>query len=280
MPPLSCEKALAPWRPRKPGKGRTLDLSDYDPDARPFMKDESSAQGKKRLDRLAQEIDALQDLFYADRRHKLLVILQGTDASGKDGTIRHILARTSPLGVRAVGWRAPTAVERDHGYLWRIHRQVPGAGEIVVFNRSHYEDVLVPVVDGEIDGGETRRRFAQINDFERMLTETGTTVLKFLLHISADEQRERLQARLDDPAKNWKLVPDDLAVRKRWADYQRAYGAFLAATSTAWAPWTIVPANSKTHRNLMIATVLRDALQSLDLRYPAPDPRVEGLRVV
>jgi PPK2 family polyphosphate:nucleotide phosphotransferase len=278
MPRLPCEKILAPWRPRKPGKGRTLDLADYDPDARPFLKGDTP-EGKKQVERLAQEIDALQDLFYADRRHKLLVILQGTDASGKDGTIRHILARTSPLGVRAVGWRAPTAVERDHDYLWRIHRQVPGAGEIVVFNRSHYEDVLVPVVNGEIGGEETRRRFAQINDFERMLTETGTTVLKFLLHISSEEQRERLQARLDDPRKNWKLVPDDLTVRERWGDYQKAYGALLAATSTPWAPWTIVPANSKTHRNLMIATVVRDTLQSLGLRYPPADPAVAGLRI-
>lgn len=278
MPKTHCDERLAPWRLSDPQDEGPRDLADYDPGAQPFA-EASRAEGKRAVERLAEEIDALQDLFYADRRHKLLVILQGTDASGKDGTIRHILARTSPLGVRAVGWRAPTQVERDHDYLWRIHRQVPAAGEIVVFNRSHYEDVLVPVVDGWIDAEETARRFAQIRDFERMLSETGTTVLKFLLHIGKEEQRKRLQARLDDPRKNWKLVPDDLAVRRRWDDYQRAYGAVLAATATRWAPWIVVPADSKTHRNLMVGTVLRDTLRALDLRYPPADPAIAGLSV-
>jgi len=166
----------------------------------------------------------------------------------------------SALGVHAVGWKAPTEPERAHDYLWRIHQQVPGAGELTVFNRSHYEDVLVPVVNGWITPEQQRQRLAHINDFERMLSETGTVIVKFMLHIGFEEQRERLQERLDDPTKHWKFDMGDIAVRKQWADYQKAYETLLAATHTPWAPWTIVPANSKTHRNLMIATVLREVL--------------------
>jgi len=156
---------------------------------------------------------------------------------------------------------------------------VAGAGEIVVFNRSHYEDVLVPVVNGDIDEAETQRRFAQINDFERLLAETGTLVVKFMLHISKDEQRERLQARLDDPSKRYKFQRGDLKVRKHWGDYQRAYARLLGATSTPWAPWVVVPADSKTHRNLMIALALRECFRGLPLRYPDEDPALATVKV-
>jgi len=149
----------------------------------------------------------------------------------------------------------------------------------MVFNRSHYEDVLVPVVNGWITPEQTRQRYAHLNDFERLLSETGTVVLKFMLHIGADEQRERLQERVDDPEKHWKFSLGDLEVRKQWVDYQKAYEALLDATSTPWAPWTVVPANSKTHRNLMIATLVRDALKNLDLRFPPEDPAFTGLRI-
>jgi PPK2 family polyphosphate:nucleotide phosphotransferase len=185
----------------------------------------------------------------------------------------------SALGVNAVGWKAPTDAERAHDYLWRIHQQVPGAGELTVFNRSHYEDVLVPVVNGWITPAQQRQRFAHINDFERMLSETGTVIVKFMLHISKDEQRQRLQERLDDPAKHWKFDQGDIAVRKQWDDYQRAYEQLLPATHTPWAPWTVVPADSKTHRNLMVATLLRAVLQRLDLRYPPGDPALDGIRI-
>ncbi|MEO5882685.1 MAG: polyphosphate--nucleotide phosphotransferase, partial [Caldimonas sp.] len=164
-------------------------------------------------------------------------------------------------------------------YLWRIHKEVPRLGEIVIFNRSHYEDVLVPVVKGWIDRTQTRQRFAQINDFERMLTETGTVVLKFLLHISKEEQRLRLQERLDDPTKHWKFAAGDLEERKSWDEYQAAYSAAVAATGTPWAPWTIVPADSKTHRNLMIAQAVKEALERLKLRYPPGDPALSNIRV-
>jgi len=269
---------LADWRLPAAKAGKPRALADFDPAAKPFSSG-NKTQDKETVDALAVELDALQDIFFADRRFKLLVLLQGTDAAGKDGTIRGVFSRMSPLGVRTVGWKAPTAQEQAHDFLWRIHREMPGAGEIMVFNRSHYEDVLVPVVNGSITPEQAQQRYRQINDFERLLGESGTVVLKFLLHISREEQRRRLQERVDDPTKHWKFSLDDLAARKQWPDYQKAYGALLAATSTEWAPWIVVPSDSKTHRNLMIASVLRDTLRGLGLRYPAPDPKLKGLKI-
>ena len=214
-----------PGAPRLPGAaaaGKAFSLDSLDPGDKPFATG-SKTEDKAAVEALAVELDTLQNLFYADRRFKLLVVLQGTDTSGKDGTIRGVFGRMSALGVHAVGWKAPTETERAHDYLWRIHQQVPQAGDITVFNRSHYEDVLVPVVNGWITPEQHQQRLAHINDFERMLSETGTIVLKFLLHIGKDEQRERLQERLDDPAKHWKFSMGDIEVRKQWGDYRRAY---------------------------------------------------------
>ena len=270
----SLLQRLRPWQPAD----KSLSLADIDPGAKPFSLGDK-ARDKVAVEDLAVELDTLQNLFYADKRYKLLVVLQGTDTSGKDGTIRGVFGRMSALGVHAVGWIAPTEVERAHDYLWRIHQKVPGAGEITVFNRSHYEDVLVPAVNGWITPEQHQQRFGHINDFERMLSETGTIVLKFMLHISADEQRERLQERLDDPAKHWKFSMSDIEARKQWSQYQKAYEMLLNATHTPWAPWTIVPANSKTHRNLMIATLVREVLTRLDLRYPAGDPALQKIRI-
>ncbi len=257
----------------------TFTLSRFDPADKPF------SSGDKERDQqataaLATELDGLQELFYADRRYKLLVVLQGTDTSGKDGTIRGVFSKTSALGVRTAAWKAPTEDERAHDFLWRIHQKVPAAGEIVIFNRSHYEDVLVPVIKGWITREETTQRFAHINAFEKLLAETGTVVLKFMLHISKEEQRLRLQDRLDDPTKHWKFAVGDLEERTRWDAYQAAYGEAVAATGTAWAPWTIVPADSKTHRNLMIATAVKQALQALKLRYPPGDPALATIKVI
>lgn len=253
-------------------------LGKLSPDAKPFSLG-GKAEDQARVLALAREIDELQNIFYADGRYKLLVVLQGTDTAGKDGTVRGVFGQTSPLGVHTVGWKAPTEAERAHDYLWRIHQQVPAAGHITVFNRSHYEDVLVPVVNGWITPAQTQQRYAHINDFERLLAETGTVVLKFMLHIGFDEQRQRLQERVDDVTKHWKFSLGDLEVRQQWAQYQKAYDDLLEATSTAWAPWTVVPANSKTHRNLMIATIVRDTLKALDLRFPPEDPALKGLRI-
>ena len=266
--------------PSKSAKGRkAFSLANHDPAAKPFSSGDKAAD-KQALDALALELDALQDLFYADRRFKLLVVLQGTDTSGKDGTLRGVFGRMSALGVRTVGWKAPSETEREHDYLWRIHASMPAAGEVMVFNRSHYEDVLVPAVSAWITPEQTRQRYAHINGFERMLTETGTVVLKFLLHISKEEQRARLQDRLDDPTKHWKFALSDLEVRKQWDEYQAAYNAAVTATGTPWAPWTIVPADSKTHRNLMIAQVLKKTFEGLKLRFPPRRPELENIVVV
>jgi PPK2 family polyphosphate:nucleotide phosphotransferase len=277
----SLDKLAAPWRPADAGTGKNgnaFRLTKLDASAKPFSTGDKQKDSAA-IEALATELDGLQNLFYADRRYKLLVILQGTDTSGKDGTLRGVFSRMSPLGVHTTGWKAPTENESAHDFLWRIHQQMPGEGEIMLFNRSHYEDVLVPPVNGWITPAQTAQRYAQINDFERMLTENGTVVLKFMLHISFEEQRERLQERIDDVTKNWKFSMGDLDARKQWKLYQEAYENLLNATSTTWAPWTVVPANSKTHRNLMIALLLRQALQKLELRYPPPDPALKGLRV-
>jgi len=253
-------------------------LDKVDPGDKPFSTGDK-AEDRALVDTLAVELDTLQNLLYADRRFKLLVVLQGTDTSGKDGTLRGVFGRMSALGVKTIGWKAPSEQERSRDYLWRIHQHVPAAGEIMVFNRSHYEDVLVPPVNGWIAKAQTKQRYAHINDFERMLTETGTVICKFMLHISKDEQRARLQERLDDPAKRWKFAADDLTARKQWDDYQAAYADLVSATGTSWAPWTVVPADSKTHRNLMIATLLKQKLESMDLGYPPDDPALKDLKV-
>jgi PPK2 family polyphosphate:nucleotide phosphotransferase len=258
--------------------GGKVRLDDIDPGDTPFMPKDEEARSE-RLDALAGELDELQNLLHAEGRRKLLLVLQGTDTSGKDGTVRWVFSRTSPLGVRVAAFKAPSLEERAHDFLWRCHAVVPRAGEIGVWNRSHYEDVLVPVVEGWLDKAETRRRYAQINDFERLLVETGTVVLKCMLHIGKDEQRKRLQARIDEPAKNWKFSLDDLEVRKKWSAYQRAYAQALEATSTKAAPWHVIPADSKTHRNLMIAQLLVKTLEDMELAVPAGDPALKGLVV-
>jgi PPK2 family polyphosphate:nucleotide phosphotransferase len=276
MPRLATSLPLARYQHR--AAGRAFRLSRIDPAEQPFGSGDDE-RDEERLERLAVDLDELQNLLHADRRFKLLVVLQGLDASGKDGTLRHVFNRMSPLGVHAVPWQVPSAEEYAHDFLWRIHKRVPGDGEITVFNRSHYEDVLVPVVDGKIDAAQTRLRYRQINDFERMLVETGTVICKFMLHISRDEQRRRLQARIDDPAKRWKFHLGDLDVRKQWDAYQAAYERAISATGTPWAPWTVVPADSKTHRNLMIALALKHTLKRLRLRSPPGDAALLGLKV-
>lgn len=266
---------LEAWQP---GKAK-VSLAAFDPQARPYSSGDKQ-RDKETVEALAVEIDELQDMLYGDRRFKVLVVLQGMDASGKDGAIRGVFGRVSPLGVHTASWKAPTSAERDHDFLWRIHQRVPGAGELMIFNRSHYEDVLVPLVERHITPAVAQQRYRQINDFERLLAETGTLLLKFMLHISPDEQKERLQERIDDPAKGWKFMAHDLEVRKQWGEYRKAYEALLGATSTPHARWIVVPADSKTHRNLMIGTVVRDALKSLKLRYPPLDPALAKVRVV
>ena len=254
------------------------DLARFDPGARPCSVGAKAAD-RARVAELAQQLGDVQDRFYAQRRDKLLLVLQGMDTSGKDGTIRAVFQGVDPLGVRAVSYRAPAVSESDRDFLWRHHRDVPGRGELVIFNRSHYEAVLVEYVHGWIDKSERRRRFEHIVEFERMLGDTGTTIVKCFLHIGKDEQRRRLQERIDDADKNWKFNPQDLEERKLWRQYQRAYQAVLRNTATARAPWYVVPADSKTHRNLMISEILLAALKRLAPRYPKANKSLAGLRV-
>lgn len=246
-----------------------LRLRDYDPDDVHLApgKAEAKEQGPAMQARLAE----LQELVYAGHEHKVLVLLQGMDASGKDGTIRHVMGGFNPQGVRVVSFKKPDTIELDHDYLWRVHQQVPAKGEIAVFNRSHYEDVLVVRVHDLVPKNVWKKRFAQINEFERMLTESGTLILKFFLHISRDEQRERLQERIDDPTKRWKFQHGDIEERKLWSDYERAYEDALSQCSTKWAPWYIVPANQKWYRNYVVAAIVADALKGLKMKFPQPD---------
>lgn len=218
--------------------------------------------------RLVAEINRLQDILHAEGKRKVLLVLQGMDTCGKDGTVRHVFSECDPLGIRLASFKTPSADELAHDYLWRVHQQVPKAGELVIFNRSHYEDVVIVKVHDWIDDDECKRRYAQINDFERMLSETGTTIIKCFLHISQDEQKKRLQERLDDPAKTWKFNPNDLNERALWPDYIKAYEQAIKATSTEHAPWYIVPADSKTNRNLLISRLLLNTLKNLKLTYP------------
>jgi len=229
--------------------------------------DEKSVQEAATAE-LAREIDHWQDRLYAEGERAVLVVLQGTDTSGKDGTIRSVFNTTGPLGVSVTPFKRPSAEELAHDYLWRVHRACPERGHIGIFNRSHYEDVLVARVRKLAPAEAIERRYDQINAFERMLVENGTTILKFMLHISKAEQGKRLQERLDDPKKHWKFDPGDLEDRTRWDEFQEAYETLLHRCSTPWAPWHVVPADRKWVRNAVIARIVKATLEAMDPRYP------------
>jgi len=256
-----------------------VDLGDWDPDDTRVV-GEKNGEAKERLAAMNERLETLQELLYAEGRHKLLVVLQAMDTAGKDSTIRHVFQGIDPMGVNVVRFKSPTPAELAHDYLWRVHPHVPGAGEIAIFNRSHYEDVLITRVQGWIDKDECKRRYRQINDFERMLAETGTTILKFFLHISKDEQKRRLEERRDTPEKQWKFQPADLAVRAKWDDYMEAYEAALSATSMAHAPWHVIPANNNLARNLMVSRLLIETLEGLNMRYPDPVEGASAIEIV
>lgn len=229
---------------------------------------QKKAQRQAYVCNLGLKLDALQNTLYAEGKHKVLVVLQGMDTSGKDGTIRKVFQSVDPQGVRVVAFKVPSALEAAHDFLWRVHGVTPKAGELVIFNRSHYEDVLTTVVHGMIDKKQCRQRIEHIKDFERLLSETGTTVLKFFLHISKDEQRERLQERIDIPAKHWKFDPSDLKDRELWESFQTQYEYVLNATNTAQCPWYIIPADSKSSRNQIMLDILIARLSALKMDYP------------
>jgi PPK2 family polyphosphate:nucleotide phosphotransferase len=249
--------------------GSPVSLSDYDPEdtSEAQDKDSAKAQSAKLQERLAE----LQEVLYAEHKKRVLIVLQGMDTSGKDGAIQHVMGGFNPQGVRVESFKKPTEPELERDFLWRVHMRVPTNGEIVVFNRSHYEDVLVVRVHDLVPPEVWKARYQQINDFERMLVESGTLVIKLFLHISKDEQRKRLQARIDDPGKRWKFQHSDLEARKLWKSYQKAYEAVLKKTSTEWAPWYVIPANAKWYRNLVVASVVEQEIGKLKMAYPEPD---------
>lgn len=242
-----------------------------------FHADRKAAE--KELVALGKEMNTLQQKLYAEGKQKLLVILQAMDAGGKDGTIRRVFAGINPQGVTVTSFKVPSHEELAHDFLWRIHKQVPAAGMIGIFNRSHYEDVLVVRVDRLVPESVWRTRYALINDFERLLTSTGTAVLKFYLHISQDEQRERLQARLDDPSKNWKFDLGDLEKRKQWSTYREAYQEMVEKCNTPYAPWHIIPSDQKWYRNLAIARIIVHTLRTMNPQYPAVSADLSGITI-
>jgi PPK2 family polyphosphate:nucleotide phosphotransferase len=249
--------------------GHNARIDKHDPAERCNLDDTDDVKARHAAN--IKRLSELQALLYADKRFAVLIVLQGMDASGKDGAIHHLLTGINPQGVHVATFKKPTDVELRHDYLWRIHAECPERGIIGVFNRSHYEDVLIVRVHDMIDKETCEARYKQINHFERTLVENHTIIFKFFLHISRDEQRQRLEARVKDPKRNWKMELGDLAERKLWDKYQKAYENALTACSTDEAPWHIVPADHKWFRNLVISQIVVDKLEKLGLKYPKAD---------
>jgi PPK2 family polyphosphate:nucleotide phosphotransferase len=248
--------------------GDPVDLSDdaaKKPDSLP-KGDELRDKTEKQLEKIGK----LQSVFFADARHSLLIILQGRDASGKDGVVRSVIGACNPSGVRVTSFKVPTPLELGHDYLWRVHNAMPEKGMIGIFNRSHYEDVLVVRVHDLVPADVWSRRYDQINNFERILVENGTVILKFFLHVSKEEQKVRLRERIEDESKNWKFNAGDLEERNLWDAYTEAYTDAISRCSTEWAPWYVVPADSNKGRNYLIAKRIAKTLEDLDLEYPKP----------
>lgn len=250
--------------------GDKVQLSEWDPDdLAMFSGDKKDA--REMFADMVERIAELQHVMWAEDRHKLLVVIQAMDTGGKDSTIRSVFSGVNPQGVRVANFKAPTSVELEHDYLWRVHAHTPGKGEIAVFNRSHYEDVLIVRVLGLAPEERWQKRYGHIREFEKLLADEGTTIIKLYLHISKEEQAIRLQERLDTPHKLWKFNKSDLDHRALWDDYMEAFEVMLTETSTDYAPWYVIPANRKWYRNYAIGTIILDTLESLDMKFPAPE---------
>ena len=248
--------------------GRNIKLSRISPEQTGGMKNKEWAEDE--LEKSLRRLDDLQCLLYAENKHALLIVLQAMDAAGKDGTIRNVLRGINPQGCTVTSFKKPSEEELDHDFLWRIHQAVPNRGDIGIFNRSHYEDVLVVRVQELVPKAVWSERYAQINAFEKLLAANGVAIVKIFLHISKEEQLKRFRERLADKNKRWKFSPGDLEVRKRWGEYMRAYEDVFARCSTPWAPWHIIPANYKWYRNLAVSRILVDTLERLDMKFPKP----------
>lgn len=252
-----------------------VDLNQY---ATSFQGELDKKTGKSQLKERNKALRDIQELMYAEDKQKLLVVLQGIDTSGKDGTIEHVFGDVNPQGTKVISFKVPTKKELAHDYLWRVHQHTPGDGEIVIFNRSHYEDVLVVRVHDLAPKEVWKKRYDHINAFEKLLADEGTTIRKFFLHISKEEQARRFLARLDRPQKRWKFNPGDLEEREYWEDYKAAFEDMLSKTSTPWAPWYVVPSDRKWYRNLVVANVVQEALENLGMAFPEEVPDINAYR--
>jgi len=250
--------------------GKKFRMEDIDPDDK-SMFPVRKKEGQKMLPALAEHLITLHRLLYAQSKHKVLIVIQTTDAGGKDGTIREVFAPLDPMHFHVAAFKKPSELELSHDYLWRIHREAPRKGHIVVFNRSHYEDIIAVGVKNLAPKSVWEKRYDHINNFEQMLVDEGTVILKFFLCISKDEQRERFQKRIDRPDKNWKFNPADMEDRQRWDEFMAAYEEVINRTNTEHAPWIVVPANRKWHRNLVVASAVIRALEGLNMTFPEPD---------
>ncbi len=258
--------------------GQHIDLGTYPTrDDELFSGDKSD--GKDAMNALADQIGDLQEMLYAQSKHKFLFVIQAMDTGGKDGTIKDVFESVNPQGLRCEPFKKPTSKELAHDYLWRIHKKAPGKGELVIFNRSHYEDILAVRVREIAPESVWSKRYDHINDFEKMLSDEGCAIVKILLHISRDEQKERLQARLDDSAKHWKFNPSDLDDRALWPKFMNAYQDVLAETSTDHAPWYVIPADRKWYRNLAVGSIVADTFRSLKMSFPEPDFNPAGITI-
>lgn len=248
--------------------GAKLDLRKVDSGEKTLFNGDSKQDVLPQFDVLQDQLQQLQKRLYAQNKHRILVVMQAMDTGGKDGCIKHVFSRIDPQGIHVRSFKKPSEEELARDFLWRVHARVPRNGELVIFNRSHYEDIIAVRVKKLFPDAVWKRRQQHVIDFERMLAEEGTTIVKIFLHISKDEQRDRLQARLDNPAKHWKVNPDDLVDRKRWDEFMTAYEDVISKTSTSQAPWYVVPADRKWYRNLCVARIMLDTLSKLDMEFP------------
>lgn len=250
-------------------------LNHVDPSDTLDLDDKQKA--RKKLEKIREELTELQEILYAQGKYAVLILFQAMDTGGKDGTIRHVFGPLNPQGVRVVNFKAPCGIELEHDYLWRIHKEMPRKGMIGIFNRSHYEDVLIARVHNLVPAEEIEKRYAQINAFEKYLTENHVLVLKFILHISRKEQKSRLEQRLERPDKHWKFAPGDVEERKYWDEYMQAFDRALNECSTQHAPWYVIPANRKWARDLMVGSITLERMKSLDLNYPEPPSGLDNI---
>jgi PPK2 family polyphosphate:nucleotide phosphotransferase len=257
--------------------GRQARLRNRDPEATPGIKGKAAAE--KALEKNMKRLEELQYLLYAENKHSVLIVFQAMDAGGKDGIIRHVMSALNPQGCSVTSFKVPTSEEAEHDFLWRIHQATPRLGEFAIFNRSHYEDVLVVRVHNLVPKPVWVRRYHHINTFEKMLADSQVKILKFFLHISKDEQKERFQNRLEDSTRQWKLSEGDFSERRYWNDYLEAYEDALTRCSTSWAPWYVIPANKKWYRNLAVSEILVEALEDLHMKFPAPSLDVTKIKL-